>query len=342
MLAIGPFEFERATEDARLASELSSALDLSPPKSTFRSRASYKSVADENATIDAQVQPEDSLLSRSSQGKLSVNRARHQILTAISQHLSSLANDPKIRASSTWRSFFRARKYDLASVHTSERVGEGWMDISKTTSGSPLIRTASTAAKDRRQSSLRKSKSFGNGILAGQPQKALPHSPIRSSLARGLPIQAGSPDGVVLIERPPAAPRPMATEDDELRKATKLAGIPALPQAADMAQSPSGDLSHERMPVADDTRRSQGSPSAKSPSDSATADTVQAPLPEVIDPADDNPPARTPTFGRHSRLFWRQSKSASRVAVRDFELIRVLGRGCAGKVRSCTVEVQRR
>jgi hypothetical protein len=250
------------------------------------------------------------------------------VVTSLSSYLSHLANNFQVRQTQAWKVFTRIHRKDLASANKAERTGEEWVEIEKLSDESELFRRSSMDKSARRRSALRKSKSLTGGILLGQSWRK--GSDTNQEGWQSAVLSVEPPEGASDQEHQPAAPL------EEQNIDTRVEQPPKLPSTGDdsprqLAQVDSGIVFEKRPSKASGnqqfkaTQVTDASPpserTATSAHDSSTKLRSEDTVTDVVQEAQ---PA-------HQRQ--KKGRSTSHVKVDDFELIRVLGKGCAGKVR---------
>jgi hypothetical protein len=251
---------------------------------------------------------------------------RHEVVTSLSSYLSHLANNFQVRQTHAWKVFTRIHRKDLASANKAERTGEEWVEIEKLSEESELFRRSSIDKSARRKSALRKSKSLTGGILLGQSWRKgsdTNEEGWQSAATSVEPLEGASDQ-----EHQPAAPL------EEKNVDTHVDQPPKLPSAGDdsprqLAQVDSGIVFEKRPSKASGNQQFKATQAADASPSETTATSAHDTSTElrsedaVTDVVQEEQPA-------HQRQ--KKGRSTSQVKVDDFELIRVLGKGCAGKV----------
>jgi hypothetical protein len=233
----------------------------------------------------------------------------------ISTYLNLLAQQTSVRASLPWIEFFGAP--GLSAKPSGKKIG--WNDeadekLERERQRLDLDRLNST----QRRSMLRKSRSLGEGLLslfaAGDRQDLAPavptispslDSPAAPVLPPISPIQ-GSRDSTDLTRKIDREVIAMGTEDTETRSPQPEAETPA-PTEASGAEA-----------IQPDEKEAE----AHAESDVAT-----------IVPLEPSIAAARVVESQPGEAMKRKRPGRKATSVADFELIRVLGKGCAGKVR---------
>ncbi len=261
-----------------------------------------------------------------------LDRARREVITSLSTYLFILANDPYISQTSAWKSFIRIHRDDLVSAHTAERSGEEWVEPDNTGGDFTLKRTTSGDKSAKRKSALRKSKSLTGGMLLGQSwRKSMVNgdgwTPGTSpEVAAKQLSEEQETDDVIRIER--VAPEHETKERHKVEMGAPVPTIPAVDSGIGMVQSTasvpldSQILSEPAVGGIDEkTSKIETALAPSTPPNDSEAETTPVDTPDHSQAVD----------GVQKRA--KRGRSGSKVTVEDFELIRVLGKGCAGKVR---------
>lgn len=233
----------------------------------------------------------------------------------LSTYLNLLAQQTSIRASLPWIEFFGIA--GDASAKSSGRT-IGWDDAAEEQLETERQRLElSKMNSTQRRSMIRKSRSLGEGLLSlfasGNKQDSSPLMPVSSSLD-SVPVSSGpvapTARDAAPLDSPPENIVPQLDEAPSQEEG---------PRSSTPVELPSGSTN------SDETAHHKQSVGATGPGESNVTTILPPSSDAQLVPATEIPqdePKKRKQPGRKA------------TCVDDFELIRVLGKGCAGKVRS--------
>ncbi|KAI0789507.1 hypothetical protein C8Q75DRAFT_807136 [Abortiporus biennis] len=276
----------------------------------------------------------------------------NNIVTSLAAYLTTLANDPTIRQTRVWKRFVRVRTDDLQSVRVERAIKRVRSDLAAH-SGSASQETRSLAQVLDEDAEMKSSTtSAAESTPANEPPKV--NGDQESAIEASNDVQneeeakSNVDDGKGSVddgeqeraptpqERKPATPTPSTPIAETASTNSEKVNdeiSPSTPVATDVSSTHSSRI--PRSQSADPTSRasriiySPSSPLRGSPvQDGAASSTTSV-------TGDDS---SISTTGRRSRK--KRSKSVDpkkklsqrKVVIDDFEMMRVLGKGCAGKV----------
>ncbi|CAO1629229.1 unnamed protein product [Parajaminaea phylloscopi] len=244
---------------------------------------------------------------------------------ALASYFTTLSNRPDVRASKAWRRFIRVRTDDLESVRIERRVHRVRSDLASHVKSS-VAPTNTNVGSGPSQSDLgedngRTEDEREAGSLSGTSTGLAPPHPSssRSSTDRPeVPVRTTSVDAT-------------AGPDAAFSAAAKRSS----PNFAQIPEETERETSAHSEDAGDALAQQASSPSHQDKSSDVTS---SPPLSSertrthgVADTSADTTAVVTPSCSREKRKR-RLRREAEKVTVDDFEMIRVLGKGCAGKV----------
>ncbi|TCD64739.1 hypothetical protein EIP91_003661 [Steccherinum ochraceum] len=271
-------------------------------------------------------------------------------VTSLAAYLTSLANDSTIRPSRTWKRFVRVRTDDLQSVRVERAIKRVRSDLAAHAGRSMTRSVAQVLDEDAQESAASERASVAeealNGVVDDQAST----------------VEAATEKLVAVAEKPPvngdrekipaASDLSRAATPQDTKRGSSAAASPAESKrnslngsAAPSTSASSADVNEPQTPVATDSPSSSTSRIPRSQSadpSSRSSRIIYSPSSALRDgtssqtsvTGDDS--SISTTGGRSARK--KRSKSADpkksqrKVVIDDFEMMRVLGKGCAGKV----------
>jgi serum/glucocorticoid-regulated kinase 2 len=280
----------------------------------------------------------------------------HSASSALAAYLTTLSNDQIIRVSKHWKRFVRVRTDDLQSVRVERAIKRVRSDAaihgtSVAAAGSGSLATAALLVEtpDANQSDesippVLELDSAARPVTPDRPDKSLledENTAVAAAMATAMPEITPSPSPIMNASKPSQ----LSPEID-----TPEAPVEQIEQIGEAGQTSEQDVEVTMDPTpgvpaeAVETALAPASPLAQSSHKSvhriprsASADPVQAgrlsralassvPVPDTDDES-------TGARSRNQLPGEPQSKKSTRkVCIDDFEMMRVLGKGCAGKV----------
>ncbi len=262
-------------------------------------------------------------------------------ITGLAAYLTTLSNDQVFRQARPWKRFVRVRTDDLESVRVERAIRRVRSDVAAhisspstvnvTMHNSSVLHDAKRAGTEAETQDT--APSFDNS--EGVPSPVFDDTASTSASARSVIEIEASDDGSIAQPTPPSPPSVLA------RSHTPVNGVaPPLDQAVDrLPYTPVAAEHPSRIP------RSQSADPDKAarlsrvytPSDSSVRISGTETTSASASATEDDSPLNPLRDGRERK---KRSKSARRakervsrkVLVSDFEMMRVLGKGCAGKV----------
>ncbi|BGP14604.1 hypothetical protein JCM10213_001951 [Rhodosporidiobolus nylandii] len=252
--------------------------------------------------------------------------------------LTKASHDASIRTHAAWKSFFAVRQDDLESARIERRIKRARSDQTlhlASTSLEPVTAPLETVVSR----STRQDASNGTGTSASVMTDEVIKTPDEHRLSLfGLPedpsmaIKVDTPDPAVDVE----------LDDEERRKASSpsaMSGVTPTGAPEPVAVPPDSDdepiavveeqLSSTAYAVAEEQLSSEAVAAAEEPQSSASSIRRDQSEQQMLSP----PSADVPAMSRSlSDLAMEDENKPAAVSVDSFDIIRVLGRGCAGKV----------
>lgn len=272
-------------------------------------------------------------------------------VTSLAAYLTSLANDSTIRQSRTWKRFVRVRTDDLQSVRVERAIKRVRSDLAAHAGTSSTRSVAQVLVEDAQSRAASGQATPAEGSVNGD----------QNADDQASTVEAGAGETVVDAEKPHVNGDGMdstaigdqdraATPQDPKRVSSvttspaesKRSSLNGLPTPLTPSTS-NGEANEPQTPVAADPPSSHASRIPRSQS----ADPGSRSSRIIYSPGSilrDGTSSQTSVTGDDSSISTSRSarkkrsksadpkKSQRKVAIDDFEMMRVLGKGCAGKV----------
>ncbi|KAI0066631.1 hypothetical protein BV25DRAFT_1412135 [Artomyces pyxidatus] len=266
-------------------------------------------------------------------------------ITALASYLTTLSNDQLLRQARTWKRFVRVRTDDLESVRVERAIKRVRSDIAAhmTSPSTVDVQMLTPSTQEEEEKAEEPSKLSGHGdVFGGNP----PMMERRESRFREN-IQEEE-------EHDPADDNSTAEQHGESRSTKASTVSTASVSASDAIEIEASDAGSvdERMPPPDDIPAPSDSHASRIPRSQSADPDKAARLSRVFTPStpsqlNGRETPSQPTTEDDSSIDSRPRKKRSKsedpnrelkkraqrkVQVNDFEMMRVLGKGCAGKV----------
>lgn len=261
-----------------------------------------------------------------------------KVTSALAEYFTTLANIPAVRKSKPFRRFVRVGSEDLQSIRVERRIHRVRSDLAKHVKHSVAPRNtnvgANTSQSDIGDDAGRTDDERDAGSISARSASRQSNIPNNSSPTAAL-LRPGSSSSDRGSPKVPA--RSTSADSAAGTGAASSASQQTSPHLAGVANA--GKRSSPNfagIPEEADKEREAGSiehaTTAATSTGDMTALTTMSTASNIADTsADSSAMEKEPTKKRDRR---RKRRDADKVTVDDFEMIRVLGKGCAGKV--CT------
>lgn len=238
-----------------------------------------------------------------------------KVITGLAAYLTTLANDPSLRQSRGWKRFVRVRTDDLQSVRAERAIKRVRSDLAAHVSHgstSEMTRSISQVVLD--------SESVSSEATGGEGSETA------SGVTEDVNAEDATAEGPEDRAPTPMSPKPSTGTIEESKAETAATNgdvededenVPHTP-----VQSDAGNPRKQRSQSADPTTRSSRIYSTPSNA-SQTGDDSSISTTEGRSARKKRAKSRDPNS---------EKKSQRKVVIDDFEMMRVLGKGCAGKV----------
>ena len=308
-------EFDTALRSVHAIS-LSSPLDLLPPTLSSSSPPRKRRQPTILATLSRTLSPGKA--KRSAKDVFILPEDQHPPLAQLSSYLSELGKLPEIRTSTEWTSFFQPKGSDLESHRVERRVKRIMSDPQLAKSRSGLLDTAKVAVIDV---DIKEELVVASGeevdVADSESLRGLAEI---AAIGRHLTGEDDETPIATVPDRSPAVTLLVTTPPVQVHPADKVetkaeAIVAAKP--APIITTPLEDLPEPEQHIV-----------VELPQRPSTADPIK-PKKDKVDF-----PSRTTSFSHPKRR-----KDERKTGLEDFEVLRVLGKGCAGKVRRLDLSI---
>ncbi|KAI0778952.1 hypothetical protein BD413DRAFT_490218 [Trametes elegans] len=250
--------------------------------------------------------------------------SNNKVITGLAAYLTTVANDPDLRQARAWKRFVRVRTDDLQSVRVERAIKRVRSDLAAHAgSSSEINRSISQVVLDGESASATDDES---SVAPNDPKGE--EDGDKDTLAADDDTAEGTEDRA----RTPVSPKPAVISAEELKSVVSQSSASNTEGTEDEEKGPNtpvqadGPAGHSRIvrsqsadPMARSTRIYSSTPSQASQTgdDSSISTTERSSRKKRSKSTDPNS---------------EKKKSQRKVVIDDFEMMRVLGKGCAGKV----------
>ncbi|KAI0756155.1 hypothetical protein C8Q80DRAFT_1126951 [Daedaleopsis nitida] len=242
--------------------------------------------------------------------------SNNKVITALASYLTTLANDITIRQARPWKRFVRVRTDDLQSVRVERAIKRVRSDLAAHVSpgsSTEISRSISQVVLDGESVSEQSLGGDGSDTTGGIKEDADGEKDAEEGTAEGPEDRAPTP----------MSPKPQVTSiDDSKSDAPARNGVEDDDEKAPRTPVQT-DTRKQRSQSADPTRRSSRLYSSTPSSASQTGDDSSISTTDRRSARKKRSKSKDPNS---------EKKSQRKVVIDDFEMMRVLGKGCAGKV----------
>ncbi|KIJ13756.1 hypothetical protein PAXINDRAFT_80186 [Paxillus involutus ATCC 200175] len=287
-------------------------------------------------------------LSQSTASVIPNGKPANTTMTALAAYLTTVSNEPSLRQTRSWKRFVRVRTDDLESVRVERAIKRVRSDLAAHASPKPADLSTQASSTNVSSSNVSEMVDGVESINGTVEEEIVSIDPSRSDLREEGIKEEEEADAVVPspATKPDAEPAQSTNAeipDSEATEASPVDSTMATPEQIDIVTNevveeedttlptPVADFPASRIPRS----HSADPDKASRLSRAYTSSTLQ----DGASSATGDESSISTTAGRRSRKKRSQStdpnrkkKSQRKVAVDDFEMMRVLGKGCAGKV----------
>ncbi|KAI0830874.1 kinase-like protein [Trametes gibbosa] len=251
--------------------------------------------------------------------------SNNKVITGLAAYLTSIANDSNLRQSRAWKRFVRVRTDDLQSVRVERAIKRVRSDLAAHSSPSAptgVSRSISQVVLDGEDASEQ---------LTGDESMGLPEEDANNQVASADEETAEGTDDRAPTPVSPK-PKPVAISPKDVKALSSQSSdtnqdvVDAEDKGPDTPVQADGPVSQSRM-----MRSQSADPMARS---SRAYSTTPSQASQTGDDSSISTTGRSSARKKRSKSTDpnSQKKSQRKVVVDDFEMMRVLGKGCAGKV----------
>lgn len=275
-------------------------------------------------------------------------------VTRLAAYLTAVANDSNLRQSRTWKRFVRVRTDDLQSVRVERAIKRVRSD---------LAAHSSSTKPELQRSMAEVMNGDGDQSIAEETESAQPNGTPSPSVAASTTSLVNDKRSSTLgvtqnVQKEGEDSTSKPSEDDSVPTEGQVTPVdtkPSTPESSSIAETPvpstpaEEDVNEPSTPIADDASISHAARIPRSQSADPTSRAsriIYSPSSGMSSPLRDGASSQASVTGDESsisttgRRSGRKKRSKStdpkksqrKVVVDDFEMMRVLGKGCAGKV----------